>query len=364
MGALGKSRAKLIAEWAKKAPLDTARMMTYLRTGSRTLAEVASHLDTTQGRVLDAINGAIALGRNVVRLGDRYTIGQDPAQVEHDPSIHLWKSDARGRYRFGLISDTHYGSKYAREDVADELYDWFAREGVSRVYHAGNWIEGEARFNRFDLIDAAHGMQNQLDYMVARYPLRSGITTYYVAGDDHEGWYAQREGVDIGRMLESTANAAGRRDLRYIGYMESFVTLEHRRTGETSKLLVAHPGGGSAYALSYAPQKVAESWQSGEKPGCVLFGHWHKLEYAIIRGVHSIQAGCTKAADPFARKKRLQYHVGGWIVELGQDPAGALTGCKLELRQWFDRDYHNGQWSHSGDVRPTRAPHGKPRRRR
>lgn len=354
-----KRRPSLVA-WAKAAPVDAERILAYLHSGPRTLEEVAARVGSTPGQVLDAIAAQVKAGKNVVRFGDRYTISKDPVQVEHSDALHLWRSDAQGRYRFGVISDTHYGSKYCREEVADELYDWFAGAGLRRVYHAGNWIDGEhPGHGKFDLVDQAHGLQNQLDYMVARYPLRKGITTYYVAGDDHEGWYNQREGVDTGRMLETTAREAGRTDLRYIGYMESFITLQHAKSGRTSKLLVCHPGGGSGYATSYAPQKAVESWQPGEKPGCVIFGHWHKLEYAIIRGVHSIQAGTTKDQDPFARKKRLQYHVGGWIVELQQDKGGALTGCKLELRQWFDRDYHNGQWSLSGPVSPVRAPHGR-----
>lgn len=359
--AKGKPKPSLVA-WAKAAPVDPDKLLRHLKRAPLSLDELAHAVGASPGSALDAILAQQKAGRNIVRFGDRYTIGKDTAQVAPSDALHLWKSDAQGRYRFGVISDTHYGSKYCREEVVDELYDWYAREGIRRVYHAGNWIDGEhPGHGKFDLVDEAHGLQNQLDYMVKKYPLRKGITTFMVAGDDHEGWYNQREGVDSGRMLETTARDAGRTDLRYIGYMEAFVTLQHAKSGNTSKLLVCHPGGGSGYATSYAPQKLVESWQPGEKPGCVVLGHWHKMSYEAIRGVHAIQAGCTKAQDPFARKKRLQYHIGGWIVELAQDAGGALTGCKLEMRQWFDRGYHNGQWSLSGAVTPVRAPHGKRR---
>jgi len=209
------------------------------------------------------------------------------------------------------------------------------------------------------LINEAHGMQNQLDYFVDKYPLRKGITTYFVAGDDHEGWYAQREGADIGRMAERTARDAGRSDLRYIGYMEAFITLEHHKTGETSKLLVCHPGGGSAYATSYAIQKIVESWQPGEKPGVAVFGHYHKAEYLNVRGVHAIQAACTKDQDTFARKKKLQYHVGGWLVDLWQDDTGAISKCTPCYWAFYDRGYNNYQYNLAGPVNPVRAPHGR-----
>lgn len=358
-GAKSRRNVADLEEWARDGepppPLEIKRL---LRRGRYSLEALARRFHCSRGLALDAIDLLRKSGVNVQQFADDYSIPSEPAPVQEGP-LHRLVSDAKGHYRFGIISDTHYGSKYAREDVAEALYDWYAAEGVKRVYHAGNWIDGEARFNKYDLIERAHGLQAQLDYFVERYPVRRGVTTYYVAGDDHEGWYAQREGVDIGRMLEDTAKAAGRTDLRYLGYMEAFITLEHKTSGRTSKMLVMHPGGGSAYATSYAIQKIIEALQPGEKPGVLVAGHYHKLEYLNVRGVHCIQAGCTKDLDPFGRKKKLQYHVGGWIVDLWQDAQGGISGCRPWLRQFFDRSYYNDQFSLSGPLRRVRAPHGQ-----
>ena len=615
------------------------------------------------------------------------TVWMEPGQIPPAaPNAgHRWVGSV---YRFGVISDTHYGSKYAREDVAEDLYDWFQTEGIERVYHAGNYIEGEARFNRFDLIEQAHGMQSQLNYFAENYPKRKGITTYLVSGDDHEGWYCfapgveiftskgwvdlahvkegdavagkdddgsfvwqpvlksirkphngqivkfsdrsldfsvtpdhrfevfrkssmharpvkcvmtageivneyksrcigiprtaeswhginpgripigkrishklkknfkrqfcesldaldaallcawfategythgnvisisqsaqvnpekcdeisallgrlglkhkrgkesinsscpdladwlrescgvysenkklpqwvkdlpeeelsrvfdvlikgdgheresgwrfyskserlladvteiaqklgyavteithhglswrtlsitdertvaylfrkpevedydgevfcvsvptqrifvrrngkafwsmncQREGVNIGQMMEDTAQRMGRSDLKDLGYIEAFTVLEHSESGKRARLMTMHPGGGSAYATSYAPQKIIEAFQPGEKPAVAIFGHYHKMEYVQIRGVHAIQAGCTKDLDPFGRKKRLSYHVGGAIIELRQLPDGTIQDCICWFRQYHDRSYVNDQFSHS--HQPTR----------
>jgi predicted phosphodiesterase/biotin operon repressor len=361
-----RTKSNAIVEWAKEQPEGRATpddVRKAIRREARTLSDIAERLKCSRGSVLDAIDALISEGVNVQQWGDAYQVSRQPAPLEPS-ALHKLTSDARGRYRFGVISDTHLGSKYARLDVMDSLYDWFAAEKIRLVYHAGNWIDGEKPgINKFDLIPEAHGLQAQLDYMVKRYPQRAGMQTHYVAGDDHEGWYAQREGVDPGKLLQMTAEGAGRKDLKYLGYMESFVTLEHRQTGETAKLLVCHPGGGSAYAVSYAPQKIAESWQPGEKPGVAIFGHYHKLEYLVTRGVHSIQAGCTKETDPWARKRRLAYHIGGWIVELYQGEAGAIERCRPECATYFDRGYYNYQWSHSDAIRKVPVP-GSSRKRK
>jgi len=346
-------------EFAKSTELvpqdiDQDALRRRLRRRSMTIDEVAAWAKSNAQKAEAALEDLRADGFLLQQFGDRYSVEKTPGPNIYDDR-HRVSSDHIGEYRFGLIADNHYGSKYCREDVNEELYDWFAEEGVTRVYNCGNWIDGEARFNKHDLIPEAHGMQAQLDYFVERYPQRPGITTYYVAGDDHEGWYSQREGVDIGRMLSDTAGHAGRKDLVYLGYKEAFIRLEHAETGKHARMLVDHPGGGSAYALSYAAQKRVEAAQPGEKPAIWLFGHWHKHGYFVIRGVHVVLVPCTKDLDPFGRKKGLTYTIGGAILDIRQHPGGVIEECTPRFKLYHDRGYYNQQYSMSGRVEKEMA---------
>jgi len=322
------------------------------------LESIAHRLGITRGRALDLCDVLRSNGMNVFVAGDSVSLESAPLPVTHDPDLHVFKSDDAGHYRFGIVTDNHLCSKYAREDVLNDLYDIFAREGVTRVYNAGNWIDGEAPFNKFDI--HTYGMTDQLKYFAEHYPQRKGITTYYVAGDDHEGWYAKKFGADIGRMAEQTARDMGRTDLRYLGYMESYIRLEHAKTGNASQMLVVHPGGGSSYAISYAPQKFVESLQGGEKPAVVIFGHWHKMDVFNYRNVWIIQGGTTEDQTPFMRKQKIEAHVGGLIIDLYQDERGAITRCKNEQIRYFDRGYYNNAYAISG---PTVNRNTVPRRR-
>lgn len=339
---------------ARKPP-DPALLRSHLLARPRLAGDVMRTFGISRAVLDDLLEGMATEGYAVTRRDDQVAIERRPPPIQPSDELHTFRSDERGYYRFGVISDTHYGSKYAREDVCEDIYDWFAAEGVSRVYLPGNYIDGEFRFNRFELLDGCHGMTKQVDYFARRFPRRPGIDTYFVAGDDHEGWYAQSTGVDIGRYTERHAREElGRHDLRYLGYMEAFITLLHAAHGTSTQLLVAHPGGGSAYAISYAAQKFVEALQGGEKPAVILFGHWHKIFDLLIRNVICLGAGCTKDLDSFGRKKKLAYHVGGLIVELWQDAKGAIVRYRTEKKQYFDRGYHNEQWSHSG---PINRPH-------
>jgi hypothetical protein len=159
-------------------------------------------------------------------------------------------------FRFGFMGDTHLASRWARVDALEAMYDLYAAEGITTVFHGGNLIDGECRFNKFDLL--AHGIEGQCALAAKQYPKRKGIVTKFIAGDDHEGWYVQREGVDIGRVMEDRFRAAGREDLQYIGYMEADIKLPTPDGKSQTWIRLIHPGGGSAYALSYAAQKLVE----------------------------------------------------------------------------------------------------------
>lgn len=177
-----------------------------------------------------------------------------------------------------------------------------------------------------------------------KWPRRKGINTYFITGDDHEGWYVQREGVEVGRYLEGVAKAAGRNDMVYLGHMEHDIFFAGKK--QTSVMRLIHAGGGSSYATSYAAQKIVESYQGGEKPHVLLVGHYHKAEYGYPREVHVIQAGCTCDQTPFLRKNKIQAHVGGWTIEMTVNADGVITRFRQEWIPFFDKGFYDKAWKY------------------
>jgi len=329
----------------------SVRVLVEIKKRPGSLDDLAERLDMPNRKVQRALAELAATGYMIEPRDGIYSLNDGPANpafmVESDLPTYTSRPD--GTYLFGACGDNHLGSKYARLDVLNALYDRYAEEGVDRVFNTGNWIDGEARFNKHDLL--VHGMDAQLRYLADNYPVRKGIDTYAVAGDDHEGWYAQSFGVDIGRRAEHTMRDAGRRDWHNLGYMESHIRLVHAQSGKSSILAVVHPGGGSAYALSYSIQKIIESLEGGEKPAVGLYGHYHKLWAGNIRNVWCLQTGTTEDQTPFMRKKRLEAHVGGCLVKLRQDPkSGAITEFTPTIMRFFNRGFYNNRWDHGGDV--------------
>lgn len=304
-----------------------------------TIESLSDHFNTGVSNIRAALESLKSEGFNVViKDGHAAVTTEIPKSAATVLDV---KKMSTGFYRFGLTGDNHLCSRYERMDVLNALYDVFHQEGIKDVYNTGNWIDGEARFNVHDL--KVHGMDNQIDYFLKNYPRREGVTTHYITGDDHEGWYTQREGVDVGKYTEMKAQIAGRDDLHYLGHMEADVVLK-AKNGKTT-MRVVHPGGGSSYAISYSIQKIIESYQGGEKPDILLAGHYHKADYIFNRGVHAVQSATTMDQSPFMRKKKLAAHLGGWIIEFATDDNGAITRFKQEFIPFYDNAYYQ-KWAY------------------
>lgn len=325
-----------------------AAVRQFLKLGPKSLDDLAGLLERTAGQTLDLLRAMRDHGVNLHELGGRWSLERIPTSLATERTFE-YVSRPDNTFVFGVSSDQHLCSRYAREDVLADLYDAFAQAGVDRVFNAGNWIDGEDEKNRFDL--SVHGFEPQINYLVDRYPKRDGITTYAVWGEDHEGWYSRREAIDVGRFAERQMRQAGRTDWVDLGFVEARIDLINANTGARNTLVVMHPGGGSSYAYSYRPQKIVESLSGGEKPGVLLIGHYHKLSCNIVRNVWTIQAGCSQDQSVFMRKKGLEAHVGGHIITIGQDPkTGALFQCVSDQRIYYDVRYYNDRWSKTGDV--------------
>lgn len=237
---------------------------------------------------------------------------------------------------FGLVTDTHLACREERLDALHAHYDLMQKEGIEHVLHAGNIVDGYIpKINGASVI--VSGVDDQALYVVDNYPQRKGMTTHFITGDDHEGWW-QKQGFNFGAYLEMVAKSHGRGDLHYIGHVESDVEVVTPNGAFIIK--VQHPGGGSAYSRSYTGQKQIEAFTGGEKPHVLVQGHYHVSNYMVDRNVHTISLPGFQDQTIFARKKRLRMEVGGAILRFQTTPAGSLSRVSVEFNMFFDRGFY------------------------
>lgn len=274
-----------------------------------------------------------------------------------------------GWVKFGVLGDTHLGNKHSRVDVLNTAYDHYESEGIEVVYHIGNMIDGfHPNINAFELLpEAGPSFERQVAFARDVYPKKKGITTNFLTGECHEGWWIKKTGWNIGRTMEDrfrcplncwtpgqpvpTCEHAqpgwcpvhGRDDMVYIGHLEVDVELrtpDLKRGVRGPMARMVHPGGGSSYAVSYKTQKMVEVLQGGEKPNIIFVGHYHKYNVGYPREVYAVQIGCVEDQTNFMRKHNLAAHVGYLIAEVFIGRDGVPEQYRHQWVPFYDRGFY------------------------
>jgi len=250
-----------------------------------------------------------------------------------EPEHYTDKWDGTEIIRFAIIGDTQIGSKYTQLTHLHNFYDVCKRQGIKNVYHTGDLTDGlKMRVgHEYELYEVS--ADEMRDDVVKNYPKREGITTHFITGN-HDASLYKHVGFDIGQAI-----AFMRPDMKYLGRDCAVINLTPKCTLE-----LRHPWDGSAYALSYKPQKMIEAMESDSKPNILAIGHYHKAEYIFYRNVHALQTACFQSQTPFTRGKGISVHMGGWIVTIRVDENGYIQSFAPEYIPYYysiKEDYKN-----------------------
>lgn len=215
---------------------------------------------------------------------------------------------------FGLIGDTHFGSKYAQITYLNDFYDICAKQGIKNVYHTGDITDGENMRPGHSYENYIHGADEHIKEIERLYPYREGITTHFICGN-HDASFRKSCGLDIGNLIQSR-----RSDLNYLGRDTATIYLTNN-----CSMMLRHPWDTSAYALSYKPQKMIEAMRDASiKTDILCIGHYHKMEYTYYLSTHCLQTGCFQGTTPFTMGKGIRVSIGGWVVTVELDNEGYL----------------------------------------
>jgi predicted phosphodiesterase len=219
---------------------------------------------------------------------------------------------------FGIASDLHVGSLHERQDAFGEYCELLQREKIATLLIAGDILDGHGIYRGQEFELYAHGYHAQRAALRERAPRPKRLDISFITGN-HDYSFKRVAGVEPGPDI---ADDTG---WRYVGADTAWVEL---RSADNDPLHIGlyHPDGGSAYALSYKPQKLIEAMPGGQKPDIAVLGHYHKMEYLPqYRNVGVIQAGCFQSQTPYMARKPVAAHVGGWLVEVVMGPRAHLT---------------------------------------
>ncbi len=227
------------------------------------------------------------------------------------------------RVRIGVISDTHKGSLYANQKYEDSLINFFNRNKVDAVYHAGDILDGEKMYRGQEYEIKYHGADNQIKHCVETFP-KVNSKMYFITGN-HDQAFWKTAGVDIGEILDRK-----RSDFEYLGKDQALIQLR-----KNVKIMLIHPSGGTAYAVSYKSQKIIESFSGGEKPNILFCGHYHKFDYLFYRNIFTFQCPTTQNQTPYMKRKPTPAILGGLMLDIFMDKKG-ISRIKTEYLPFYE----------------------------
>jgi len=205
--------------------------------------------------------------------------------------------------KFGIVADTHLGSKFEALRELNEMYDILYESGVKQVFHAGDLTDGYLIY-RGQLSDQHKiGYEDQAKWVIEKYPRKPDIKTYVIAGN-HDTSYLKRQGADIVNYV-----ASYRDDIEYVGpYYARFL--------DGISLDLVHPSGTIPYAVSYGAQKYLRNQPPSYHPDIIIFGHRHIAWFGYYQEVYCIEAGCFMKPTDYLIRMGSAGSIGGWILEI------------------------------------------------
>ena len=267
----------------------------------------------------DAVRSYIRRHKNDISTETKPVVVQN-----QEPTVHNPKWSGTTVLKFAIIGDTQLGSKYAQISHLKSFYELCASEGIKDVYHTGDVTDGLKMHSGHEYELYKTSADDMVQDVIENYPRIEGITTHFITGN-HDASIYKQVGYDIGNTITEK-----RPDMKYLGRDCALIFLT-----PNCKLELRHPWDGTAYALSYKPQKMIEAMESDSKPNILAIGHYHKAEYLFYRNVHCLQTGCFQGQTPYTRGKGISVHMGGWIVTIHVDKNGTITRFGSEFIPYY-----------------------------
>lgn len=295
------------------------------RGDTATVEDLADHADVSPRRVREALERLGHGGYRVAEEAERVVLRRVPPPSDNVHKL-LFAGD---RIRFGVVSDTHLGSKHERLEELHHAYRVFEDEGVDTVFHPGDLVAGVGIFPGQVNEIHQHTLEGQIDYAVANYPESKSVKTKLIGGNhDLEGAFGK-----VGAN-PAVAFCNQRPDFEYLGDYRAAIELE-----QGTRIYLLHPKGGMGYAADYKVRKLAEGFEGGSKPNVMLVGHFHRRGQFEARGIQTLLCGCFESGGSFGvRLGMSDPAVGFHIVDMTVGDDGSVVRFSAEwFRFWAGR---------------------------
>lgn len=290
----------------------------------------------------EALRGVVRQGKERIRTLEKRLRDSEVARELFAEQIRATrfrhstpiKEYFRTEAKIGIVSDSHFGSLWERLDLVKKAYAIMHRMGIRTVLHAGDVMEGTGMRKGHEFELALAGSDKQEAHVRDAWPEYKGMTTHFILGR-HDLSFYKNTGHNPGVAIE-------RDDFRFLRNQSIskhgvIAQIPLKVSGTTILVEMVHPGKGTAYALSYHPQRYVESLSGGQKPHIVIMGHYHKMMFLPqYRNVDVIQPGCLQSQTDWMKEMNLAAELGFCVLRIRATKVG-LAGIGVDFTHFYER---------------------------
>lgn len=302
------------------------QVLNLVQKGAVSVGEISRQIDRSAETVIKVIDALRSRNYEVNKdeISSQVFIPQEPSKDFKPTEFTYFKKF----YRIGLVSDTHFCSKYSQPTLLYDAYSDFDKRQVDFVLHAGDLTEGKNMYRGQENEVFKHGADEQANYVIENYPKTRQRYKTYIIGGQHDRSFYRDGGFNIVRAV-----CRDRKDLIDRGFYKAEFVVKGVSIG------LQHPGGGVSYARSYRMQKIIENMMgfiasipAANAPILQVFGHWHiPCHLPSYMGIDAISLPCFQSQTPYLEQKGLMPVVGYAVAEIYLDKDDNLSSTKIEF---------------------------------
>jgi len=303
--------------------IPVAKFLKAIKDNPQSCSQLSHKFDRSERTISDVVSILGAMSYEIIQTATEDVLWATRATCAVPPPPTIWDEEY-GQFIIGIISDTHFGSKYAQITNLHRCIEEMYHDGVRQVLFCGDLTAGDKiyRGQIHDVVTPSGPEQAAL--AIAYLPQHDGLT-YYMIGGNHDFAFIKENGYNVVRDV-----ASQRADIIYMGFDLADVPM---LPGTDARLW--HPMGGVPYAYSYKMQKHVEEMAFAElqkvverqhSPAVrVLFaGHLHIRVLFDAGPIVCAQVPCFEGQTPYLKRKGKTPVIGGFIYEFKMTSDGQL----------------------------------------
>lgn len=322
---------KSIDSLSKDLRTQVQQLFTFTKKGAVSLEHVCNKMNLPPKKVLELVDIAETTGMKVHLSNGHLTSASlddtGTREVVHDTHIRPVIGE---RQVLGVISDTHFGSRYCMRDQVRDFVQYAYDSGVRNMLHIGDLIDGCYKHGIFEVTSLA--MEDQIDDLLEGLPELEGLNYHFITGN-HDQTFWDKTGTNVGKNIVWKAKEKGRNDLHHWGDRSAFIRIQ----GAVIELW--HPlGKAASYARSYNLQRHVGEY-AARKPHICLVGHFHQFCHIHERGVHGIMVPTFQGSgSKFSKSLGSNQSQGGLILSWDVTDMGLIRNLAVEKRTYYEHE--------------------------